>query len=63
MIVLNNHFYAAYDTSKLVTTDKKKTEVISNFFLPRSSLITAHHIALKCAVWKEGPEEEISFPL
>ena len=34
-------------TGRLVTADKEKAEVLTKFFLPWSSLITAHHIAIK----------------
>ena len=36
------------DAGKLITTDKEKAEVLKNFlfFLPQSSLISAHHTAL-----------------
>ena len=38
------------DTGKLVTTDKEKAEVLTKFFLPWSSLITACCTAFKCSI-------------
>lgn len=50
------------DAGRLVTTDKKKTEVLNNFFVS-VFLITACHTALKHLVWQEGIEEAMSVTL
>ena len=47
------------DTGKPLTTDKEKAELLNNF-LPRSSLITACHAALKQLLQKEGTGEATS---
>jgi len=52
------------DTGKLVTTDKEKANSkYSTFFLPQSSLITAHDPALKQLDQKEGSGEAMALPL
>jgi len=43
------------NAGRLITTDKEKAEVLSNF-LPQSSLATALHTALKFRRWELGEQ-------